>query len=225
MPDLSFEVMDVEVAPYAAAPLLNFKLRVTNANSEEQIRSVALTTQIRLDVTRRKYSTKEREYLLDLFGEPERWSQTLRNMLWTFVNVGVPSFMGSTVVDMPVPCSFDFNVGATKYFHALDAGEIPLSFLFSGTVFYEAPESEEEDGGWGGGGLQVAQVSWESESSYRLPVEVWKRMMDYYYPNSAWLRLRQDTFDRLHLYKMKKGMTNWEEAIESLLPPMSADES
>jgi Family of unknown function (DUF6084) len=223
MPDLTFEVVDVEVAPYAAAPMLNFKLRVTNADPEEQVRSVALTTQIRLDVTRRKYSAHEREHLLDLFGEADRWSQTLRNMLWTFVSVGVPSFTGSTVADLPVPCTFDFNVGATKYFYALEDGEIPLSFLFSGTVFYEAPEGNEEDGGWGG--LQVAQVSWESEAAYRLPVEVWKKMMDYYYPNSAWLRLRQDTFDRLYLYKMQRGLPTWEQAIESLLPPTSADES
>lgn len=223
MPDLSFEVVGVEVAAYAAAPLLNFKLRVTNANEEEQIRSVALTTQIRLDVTRRKYSGHEREHLLDLFGEPDRWSQTLRNMLWIFVIVGVPPFTGSTVVDLLVPCTFDFNVGATKYFYALEEGEIPLSFLFSGTIFYEAPESGEADGGWGG--LQMSQITWESEASYRLPVEVWKRMMDYYYPNSAWLRLRQDTFDRLYLYKSRRGLTSWEQAIESLLPPDESNES
>jgi hypothetical protein len=49
-------------------------------------------------------------------------------------------------------------------------------------------------------------------------------MMDYYYPNSAWLRLRHDTFNKLHLYKMHRGIPTWEEAIESLLPPTSEDE-
>ncbi len=43
-------------------------------------------------------------------------------------------------------------------------------------------------------------------------------MMDHYYPNSAWLRLRRDAFERLHAYKRSHGLATWEEAIESLLP-------
>jgi len=43
-------------------------------------------------------------------------------------------------------------------------------------------------------------------------------MMDHYYPDSAWLRLRRDAFERLYEYKRHHGMVTWEEAIESLLP-------
>ena len=129
MPDLSFTIEGAEVVKFSASPLLAFKLRVTNANPAETIHSVALRSQIQIEVTRRRYTGEEQEKLLDLFGEPDRWSQTLRNLLWTHVNVNVPPFKGSTVVDLPVPCTFDFNVGATKYFHGLGDGEVPLYLI------------------------------------------------------------------------------------------------
>jgi Family of unknown function (DUF6084) len=42
-------------------------------------------------------------------------------------------------------------------------------------------------------------------------------MMDIYYPNSAWLRLRRDAFERLYQYKRRRGIPTWEQALESLL--------
>src|SRR5262249_23302363 len=131
----------------------------------------------------------------------------MRSMLWTHSSVVVPPFTGEQVVDLPVPCTFDFNVAATKYFHALPDGEVPLSLLFSGTVFYEAAD----------GRLQIAQISWEKEARFRLPVKVWNDMMADYYPNGAWLRLRQDIFDRLYRYKVAHGLPSWEQTFEHLL--------
>ncbi len=210
MPDLSFQVEGAEAVPYAVAPLLALKLRVTNADPQEPIQTVALRCQIQLEVTRRRYNPEEQERLHDLFGEPERWGQTLRTMLWTHASINIPPFNGNTVVDLQVPCSFDFNVAATKYFAGLEDGEIPIELLFSGTVFYEAPD----------GALQVAQISWEAEARYRLPVRVWKEMMDIYYPNSAWLNLRRDVFERLYEYKRRRGIPTWEQALEEILPPV-----
>ena len=40
-------------------------------------------------------------------------------MLWTHASVVVPRFTGSVLADIPVPCTFDFNVAATKYFHGV----------------------------------------------------------------------------------------------------------
>lgn len=213
MPNLSFEIEGAEAVPYAATPILGFKLRVSNADAEEQIEAVALTCQIRLDVTRRRYNEEEKERLSDLFGEPERWSHTLRSMLWTFANLNVRRFSDSVVVDLPVTCTYDFNVASVKYFYALESGEIPLSFLFSGTVFYQ---SEEE-------GLQVEQISWEKEATFRLPVEVWQRMIDLYYPNSAWIYLHRDSFDRLNLYKLERGIPTWEQVVDNLLSSAEVD--
>jgi Family of unknown function (DUF6084) len=141
VPDLSFEVVDAEVVPFAAVPSLLFKLRVEN-QQDEPVRSVALNTQIRISATQRHYEAGEQERLLELFGEPSRWKDTLRSLLWTHTILQVPPFSGSTVVDMPVPCTYDLEVVAAKYFHALQDGEVPLEFLFSGTVFYT------REGGW-----------------------------------------------------------------------------
>lgn len=208
MPDLNFEVNGAEALPYAASPLLVFKLHVTNANAETPIHTIALRCQIQIEAARRRYGASEQERLLDLYGEPERWSQTLRTMLWTHASIVVPPFEGSTMVDLQVPCTFDFNVAATKYFAGLEDGEVPLCLQFSGTIFYEAEN----------GAMQIAQISWEKEAKYRLPVRVWKEMMDSYYPNSAWLCLRRDVFERLDEYKRRRGIPTWEKALESILP-------
>lgn len=207
MPELSFQVEGAEAVPFAASPLLSFKLRITNADADEQIQSVALRCQIQIETTKRHYTAEEKERLRDLFGEPERWGHTLRAMLWTHATAIVTPFNGSTLVDLHVPCTFDFNVAATKYFAGLESGEVPLNLMFSGTVFYEGGER----------GLQAAQIPWDREAQFRLPVKVWEEMMEHYYPNSAWLRLRRDVFDRLNRYKMRRGIPTWEQTIESLM--------
>jgi Family of unknown function (DUF6084) len=207
MPDLQLMIESVEVVQYASTPLIAFKVRIANNPSEEIIHTVALRAQIQIEVTRRKYDSNEQTRLLDLFGEPERWGQTLRNMLWTHASVVVPRFTGSVLADIPVPCTFDFNVAATKYFHGVTSGDLPLCFQFSGTVFYQ---NEGET-------LQVAPISWDKEAKYRLPVKVWKDLMDVYYPNSAWLALQRDTFERLYQYKVREGIPTWEEALERAL--------
>lgn len=208
MPELDFHIEGAQTQAYAASPLLIFKLRLTNADAKEAIQTVALRCQIQIETTRRRYQPEEQARLKDLFGEPERWSQTLRPMLWTHTSVIVTPFTGNTVVDLPVPCSFDFNVAAVKYFAGLENGEIPLCLQFSGTIFYHADDDL----------LQIAQIPWNKEAKYRLPVEVWRQMMDAYYPNSAWLNLRRDVFDRLYQYKVRRGLPTWEQTLESLLP-------
>ena len=207
MPELRLSVEGAEVVQYAAAPLLSFKVRIVNSPSEQVVHTVALRAQIQIEATRRKYDAGEQAQLLDLFGEPNRWGQTLRSMLWTHASVVVPRFTGSIVAEVPVPCTFDFNVAATKYFHGLTSGDLPLCFQFSGTVFYQG-ENEE---------LQVAPISWDQEAKYRLPVMVWKDLMDEYYPNSAWLALRRDTFEKLYQYKVREGIPTWEETLERAL--------
>jgi hypothetical protein len=208
MPDLDYQVEGAEPVPFSVSPLLNLKVRLTNKDETEKIQSVLLRCQIQIEVARRQYSPGEQAKMFELFGEPERWGQTLRTMLWTHANAVVPPFTGSTLVDLPVPCTFDFNVATTKFFNGLAGGDIPLCLLFSGTVFYSDDE----------GLLQVAQISWEKEANYRLPVSVWKSMMDHYYPNSAWLNIRLDVFEKMQEYKMRRAIPSWEQAFESLLP-------
>jgi hypothetical protein len=208
MPDLSFRIEEATVVSFAAAPTLAFKLRIENAVADEMIHTVALRCQIQIEVTRRRYTGEEQGRMRDLFGEPDRWSQTLRSLLWTHANIVVPSFCGSTLVDLPVPCTFDFNVAATKYFEGLTDGEIPLNLMFSGTVFYANSDDV----------LQVMPISWEQEAKFRLPVKAWREMMNSYYPNCVWLTLRRDVFERLYQYKTQRGIPTWEKALEEMLP-------
>ena len=207
MPDLDFRVDGVEVVPYAATPLLAFRLAVRNAEPDERIHSVVLRCQVRIEVTRRRYDPDEEERLRDLFGEPARWGQTLRAMLWTHTSAVLQPFTGETVTDLSVPCSYDFNLAATKYFYGLARGEVPLSFLFSGSIFFQ----DDADG------LQVWPVSWTKEAQFRLPVSTWQRLMDAYYPNLAFLQLRRDVYDRLYRYKVRNGIPTWEQALDAML--------
>lgn len=212
MPDLEFQIETVSPLRNAAAPTLVFKLQATN-NAEETIHTILLNCQIMLEVTQRRYSAEEQEKLLDLFGKPELWDRSLRRLFWTNVSATVPAFTGSTILGLNVPCTFDINVAATKYFSGLEEGEAPLLLLFSGTIFYEGENRA----------LRVAQIPWEKEAVYRLPVRVWREMMDIYYPNSVWLNLRRDVFERLNRYKMQRGIPTFDQALERVVPDMSME--
>jgi hypothetical protein len=211
VPDLNFRIDGAEPQRFAASPHLLFKLRITESVTPGEcptpIHAVALRCQVRIEPARRRYSAAEKDRLRDLFGTPERWGQTLRPLLWTHVSAVVPPFTGSHVIDLPVPCSYDFSLAATKYFDALEEDGIPLCFLFSGTIFHQMPEDA----------LQVAQISWEKEASFRLPAAIWRELMDLYYPNCAWLCLRKDVFDALNQYRSRQGLPTWEQVLEHLL--------
>ena len=211
--DLSYAVEGVQPQLYAAAPALSFKLRIVCSDPTQTIQNVLLQCQIQIESTRRRYTRQEQERLVDLFGEPERWSETLRPMLWTHASVMVPPFHGETFAEMHVPCTFDFNVAATKYFHGLDDGDVPLVLLFSGSIFYAAD----------GGALRVMRIAWEKEAKYKLPVRIWKELIDHYYPNAAWLCLERGAFERLYEYKLRAGIPTWEQTVEALLGDQAAD--
>jgi hypothetical protein len=208
MPDLNFQIESVGVVPHTVSPLLAFKLRVGNSDANETIHTIVLRCQIQLEVARRKYTPDDQSRLRDLFDEPSRWGQTLKTLLWTHASVIVPSFKGTTLADVPVPCTFDFNVAATKYFDGLADGDAPICMQFSGTVFYATAQGE----------LQAAPISWDKEARFKLPVTIWREMMAAYYPNSAWLCLQRDAFDRLYQYKVLHGIPTWEEVLERILP-------
>lgn len=208
MPELEFNVIGAEPERHAAAPTLSFKLSIRQAGEVVPIQSISLQCQIRIETHRRTYEPLEQERLTDLFGQPERWSETLRGMLWTHIHLTVPPFETDCVVELPVPCSFDFNVAATKYFDGLRRGEVPLLLLFSGSVFHRDAD----------GALSMELISWQKEARYRLPVEVWRNMMAIYYPNHNWLCVSRDVFEALYEYKRRQGYTGFDETLLSLLP-------
>jgi hypothetical protein len=206
VPDLHFHVEEIHPIRNAASPQLAFKLRITNRNPNEHVHSIALRCQVQIEPVRRRYTLEEKERMRELFGEPERWNQTIHPLLWENVNVNVPGFSGSTVVDVPVSCTFDFNVAVTQYIYGLEDGDIPTTLLFSGIVFHA-----------GRLGIQIAPIPLDREASYRVPIRVWKDLIDTFYPNSVWLWLRRDVFDRLRRFRSGEGATSWDQAIERLL--------
>ena len=207
MPDVRFAVDTAEVARSSAVPALNFRLRVENRPPGERVQSILLRTQVQIEPARRRYTTEEQGGLYELFDRPERWTKTVQPLLWANAVTVIPSFCGSTTVELPIACSYDFNLAATKYFHALSEGEVPLSFLFSGSVFYEGAS----------GNLQVGQLPWDREAKFRLPVSLWKEVMNCFYSSSVWLCLRDDAFNRLNDYKVRHGLPSFEAALEAML--------
>jgi hypothetical protein len=205
MTELVFDCLDVRPERYAASPTLSFRLRIAET-SGEAVHAIALRCQIRIEPQRRRYSAEEADRLLDLFGERPRWGDTLKPLQFAMVSTMVPGFVGSTEVDLQVPCTYDFEVAAAKYLHALDGDEVPLLLLFSGTVFAK-----------GQTGFTVAQVPWHKEASYRLPARVWRELMDLYFPNEAWIRIRRDTLDALQSFKARQALPTWDDAVEVLL--------
>jgi hypothetical protein len=205
-PVLTIDVEDAGVQEFAAVPTLRFSLRIDTAGGEA-IRSLVLDTQIRVAAPRRSYDAAARKRLAGLFGPPHQWSRTLRSLLWTHTTLLVAPFTGGTRVDMPVGCTYDFDAGIVAYFRALDDGEIPLEFLFSGAIFYAGD----------GGLLQTARIPWDTEAEFGLPVRIWQRLIDHYYPESTWLRLRRDTAERLSAYRTRHTLTSFDDVVDALL--------
>ena len=207
VPQLDFRVEGVEAAEHAAAPTLVFRIAVDAGGRE--IRSLALNVQLRIAAPRRGYDDGERERLFELFGASADWGRTLRSVRWTTVSLTVPPFSGRTTFDLHVPCTYDFDVVAAKYMHALGRdGDVPLELLFSGTVFFVAEP----------GRLQVVHLPWDREARCTLPVRVWREALERAFPGTAWLRVRRDLFDRLQAYKSSRALLTWDAALEELLP-------
>jgi hypothetical protein len=206
IPDLAFGVTDAARLEHAATPTIRFALRASSGGAA--VRSILLDTQIRIAATRRAYARESDDRLFELFGARADWGTTLRSLLWTHVTLVVPPFSGETKVDLLVPCTYDLDVAATRYFDALADGDVPLEFLFSGTVFYSAAD----------GRLQTARLSWELEAEYRLPVAVWRETMDHHFRGTAWLRLDRESHDRLVAYKSRRALPSWAAVVDELLP-------
>ena len=206
IPELAFAVRDAARLEYAAVPTLRFALHIDSLRGHA-IRSVLLDVQIQIAARRRAYDAHAHDRLFELFGPVASWGTSLRTLLWTRTTLVVPPFGVSADVDVPVVCTYDLEVAASRYFDALEDGEVPLEFLFSGTVFHTGA----------GGGLQTARISWDSEAEYRLPVQVWKDTMAHHFPDTAWLRVGKSSFDRLAAYKSRRALATWDDTFDALL--------
>jgi hypothetical protein len=203
--DLVFDCTGARADKYAVVPQMQLTLRISET-SGQRVEAIALRCQIRIEPARRRYSADEWDRLTDLFGETQRWADTLKPMQFTNLSIMVPGFSGSTEIDLAVPLTYDMEIGATRYFAGLDEGEVPLLLLFSGTVFSLI-----------GAQMSVTQVPWSKETSYRLPVSTWREAIDAHFPNSSWIRLSSTAMDELLEYKTRRALPTWEATVLSLL--------
>jgi hypothetical protein len=210
MPELTFAVVDVVPEPCAAAPQLVARVRVEESTGE-RVHALALRAQVRIEPQRRGYDDAEARALLGLFGERTRYAQTLRPFPWLHTATVAQGFTGAAELELVLPCTYDFEVAGTTYLHALRDGEVPLLFLFSGTVFTR-----------GSTGFSVAPVPWDREASHRMPVRVWRGLMEAYFPGGEWLRVQRDTVEALAHFRHVRGLTSWDAAIDVLLAEAGA---
>src|SRR5215475_7415663 len=123
--DLEFAITGAAPNLHAAAPTLDFRLRIT---ASEPVHAILLRVLLQIEPRRRRHSADEAEHLTDLFGEPARWGETLRPVVWTRLFATTSAFDQSIEIDLSAACTYDFEVASAKYLNALEDGEIPLLF-------------------------------------------------------------------------------------------------
>jgi hypothetical protein len=203
LPEPEFWVLDVAALPHTAAPTLAFKMRIRD-RSERPVYTVALSVQIHLEPVQRAHDAATRERLAEVFGDPERWGDTARGVMWARRDVLVPSFKGATTFELRVPCNSDLELATARYLEAVPDGEVPLSFHFNGSVFYSGAEDR----------LQITQVPWHAEAQSRLPIETWRAAVG---DLGGLARLRAGTFERLRVYREARALPSLDAAVEDLL--------
>jgi len=202
----AFTVLDAEPVPHAAAPTIRFHVHVSDPLGRD-VHTIALSTQIQIDPARRAYDPATMARLVELFGPPQRWASTTQVFRWAHVSALVPGFTGATSFALEVPCTYDLEVAASKYFYSLPDGKVPLSFLFNGMILYAGEQDR----------LQVAQVPWSCVSRWEMPVAAWKAVVAAHYPGGGWVRVQTETLDALAERKAAGGHHSFDDTIRALL--------
>jgi hypothetical protein len=205
MAELTFGCTAANAERFAATPTLSLRLTIAEGTGT-RVHAIALRCQIRIEPHLRRYSPDESRRLYDLFGDTERWADTVKPIQLANLSIMVPGFSSLTEIDLPVPCSYDLEVASGRYLHGLDDGTIPLLLLFSGTVFLAD-----------GDGMRVEFVPWSCETRFRLPVSVWRDLVDQHFPGSAWLRCSRQTLDELAAFKASHALPTWDATLSALL--------
>ncbi|WP_377268118.1 DUF6084 family protein [Peterkaempfera sp. SMS 1(5)a] len=200
-PDLTFTVAAARPASFTAVPTLEFRIAVAGGGGP--VRSVLLSTAVRIAPARRRHDQATRDRLAEVFGNAQQWASGIRPLALAQVTTVLPPFEDTTTATLPVPCGSDIELAVTKYLRAVPDGDIPLDFLFSGTVFHDGPD----------GRLRTARISWAGDATYRLPVGLWQQTVH----DSGWVRLSRDDYDRLDAYRARHALTSWDETVRALL--------
>jgi hypothetical protein len=206
VPDPEFVVSDATHLPHAAAPTLVFSGTVADA-SGHAVQSMALVVQVMIDAARRSYDPPTRARLAELFGPADAWAPPDHGLHLARLVALVPAFTSAGTFSLDVPCTYDLEVAAAKYFYALTDGAVPLSFHFNGTILYH------DDAGR----LQVVPIPWSASARFRMRLSVWRAMMDEHYPGGGWVRLQPETLAALNARRAARGLHSFDAAVCELL--------
>jgi hypothetical protein len=206
MTALAITVLDASPSAQTAAPAITFRLRIEDLG-EGRVHALVLRCQTRIEPRGRRYTNDEQSRLYELFGDASQWDRSLNGVTWAQTSLVVPSFERRIDVDLPVACTYDLEVASAKYLHAIRDGDVPLAFLFSGTIFKTHDASR----------LTIEPVPWDLGASFRMHAPVWHAAMDQFFPGGGWLRLRRQTIDRLQAFRGQQAVVSWDEAIDQLL--------
>jgi hypothetical protein len=210
-PEPEFAVLGARPVRHSAAPLMHLDLQVSEPTGRP-VYMIALRIALMIEPARRAYDPDTQQRLLELFGAPERWSVTTRSLVWCQLDVIVPAFTGQTTVAVPVAVSYDLELAAVKYLHALPDGEAPMALHFNGTVYYRGDD----------GALQMVLVPWNRSIDFRLPVATWRETVEHHYPGTAWIGVREGTLERLQTAKLDRGLSTFDATLDALLDEVSS---
>ena len=205
-PEPEFQVLGATGRRYAAVPALDFDVHVSEPGGRH-VYAIVLTAQVMIEPARRQYDPETREKLVELFGSPERWATTTRSLVWHQAEAVVPAFTGSTTFRVALPATFDMEVASSKYLYGLPDGEVPLAFNFNGTVHYRGDD----------GRLQLSLIPWSCSAEFRLPVSLWRELIDHYYPSTGWIALREETLLALQREKATRALPTLDACVAELL--------
>lgn len=206
IPAPELEVVGAAHVAFAAAPTLRFTAVAREADAIP-IQSIGLSVQVVIDPARRGYDPPTRARLAELFGPPERWAPATSGLPWARVAATVPAFAGETRFALDLPCGYDLEVAATKYFYSVPDGVVPLSFHFNGNVFYHD----------GDGRLQMTPIAWSTTARYGMDVAVWRAMIADHYPGGGWIRVADETLAALHERRARRGLASFDALLDELL--------
>lgn len=201
-----FEIVSVEPVARSVEPTLGFHGRITDA-SMRPIYTIALTAIVMIEPGKRSYADGEREKLLELFGTPERWAATTGGFRWANTQTMVHGFTGEGEFGLKVPVSYDMEIASSKYFGAIEDGDVPLRFHFNGSIFYER----------GDGQVQIAPVAWDRSERFLMPIDAWHRLSAEHHPNRGWIPLHTETVTRLEQLKAAMGAPTFDDCLAKIL--------
>jgi alpha-ketoglutarate-dependent taurine dioxygenase len=206
MPELRFAVQGVEAVTGTATPAVGVRLSVRCATGEPIV-GVLLRCQARLFPARRRHTPSEQERLGEVFGGASAWSTTMRHLLWTETTHVLSPFEGETSALLHLPATYDLGASTSRYFDSLNEGEVAAALLFSGTIYYRAPERD----------FAVSPLPTTAEATFSIPVSVWRRAVVEPAGGAAAVLVAPATLDRLDRARIRRGLSTLDEAVRELL--------